>query len=149
MWASSRAVSSSSVLARSPISSLRSTWPKPGRGRAAVRQRERRVTQADERPDERRRHQQPDDDGGGKRCDDDFEDTQANLVERLQDAERRLRHERDADNAVAVTDRDCAVECQRTLARCRPHIGAIPPFERGAKLRPRRRIGRAVARGGA
>ena len=32
------------------------------RGRAAVRQRERRVTQADERPDERRRHQQPDDD---------------------------------------------------------------------------------------
>ena len=82
------------------------------RGRAAVRQRERRVTQADERPDERRRHQQPDDDGGGKRCDDDFEDTQANLVERLQDAERRLRHERDADNAVAVTDRDCAVECQ-------------------------------------
>ena len=70
-----------------------------GRRRAAVRQRQRRVTQTDERPNERRRHQQSDDDGGGNRRDDDLEDAQPDLVERLQDAERRLRHERGADNA--------------------------------------------------
>ena len=53
------------------------------------------------------------------RRDDNLEDAQPDVVERLQNPEGRLRYERGADDAIAMADGHGAVEREGALARSR------------------------------
>ena len=125
--------------------------PEAGRRRPAIGERQRGAAETHERPHNRRRHQQPDDDGRPDRRDDDLEDAQPHVVERLQNPERRLRHERGADDAVAMADGHGAVERQRALAGSGPDRGAVASLERcphfgpGVSVAERHRCERSAA----
>ena len=72
--------------------------------------------------------------GREDRCDDHLEDAKPHVVERLQDAECRLRHQHGADDACCPPDRHGAVERERALTRRGTRGRAVPTGQGGRHL---------------
>ena len=142
--ASSRPVSASRARASSPISSRRAV-PRKARSAAAVMidQRLGVVAQLPQRPDDGQRADDGEDQRHRERERRRPGTSQPHVVEPLQDAERRLRHQHDADDPAADRHRPGPVERHRSLAAGRqPGRGGVAAGE-GAVDFGRRGCGRA------
>ena len=83
-----------------------------------------------QRPHDCRGGQRREAGGRGDRRDENLEETQADVVDRLQDAERGLRDDDRAADPAVVPDRDGAEEGQGPLSRRWPARRAVPPGKR-------------------
>ena len=111
--------------------------------RAAIRQCRRAGTKPPQRTDNRHRRQRGQNRRRHHRCHDDAEDPQPDVVQRLQDAERGLRHEHGARDGWSCANRLRTEHRHRSLSGRRPCRRSVPAGESRLHFR----LGTSLIRG--